>query len=54
MKQSPPREISALLLAWSGGDEAALDELIPLVYENLHRLAHSYMKGGRDKLCRRS
>ncbi len=47
MKQSPPREISALLRAWSGGDEAALDKLIPLVYEHLHRLAHSYMKRER-------
>ena len=44
MKQSPPQEISALLRAWSGGDESALARLMPIVYEELHRLAHSYMK----------
>ena len=48
MKQSPPQEISALLRAWSGGDESALDRLVPIVYEELHRLAHSYMKRERS------
>ena len=32
-----------LLIAWSNGDQAALDELTPLVYKELHRLAKSYM-----------
>ncbi len=36
-------EITQLLRAWEGGDKAALDKLIPLVYEELHRLAHRYM-----------
>lgn len=36
-------EITGLLHAWSGGDERALDALIPLVYEELHRAAHRYM-----------
>ncbi len=36
-------EVTQLLLAWSQGDEAALNKLIPLVYEELHRLAHCYM-----------
>jgi RNA polymerase sigma-70 factor (ECF subfamily) len=40
----PPHEITQLLQAWSGGDRAALDRLIPLVYDELHRLAHRYMK----------
>jgi len=35
-----------LLLAWSDGDRAALDKLIPLVYAELHRLAKHYM--GRE------
>ena len=34
------QEVSRLLAAWGGGDRAALDELIPMVYDELHRLAH--------------
>ncbi len=37
-------EVTQLLRAWSGGDHAALDKLIPLVYDELHRLAHNYMR----------
>jgi RNA polymerase sigma factor (TIGR02999 family) len=40
-------DVTQLLVAWSNGDEAARDELIPLVYEELHRLAHHYMNGER-------
>jgi RNA polymerase sigma-70 factor (ECF subfamily) len=36
-------EITRLLRAWSDGDESALDSLMPLVYDELHRAAHSYM-----------
>lgn len=43
MTRSSPREISLLLQAWRGGDEAALGTLMPLVYGELHRLAHRYM-----------
>ncbi len=43
MRGSPPQELSSLLRAWSGGDESALDKLMPLVYEELHRLAHHFM-----------
>jgi len=32
-------EITQLLLAWSEGDQAALEKLMPLVYVELHRLA---------------
>ena len=38
-----PQEITQLLLSWSKGDEAALDQLIPLVYPELRRLARRYM-----------
>src|SRR6266487_1580933 len=38
-----PREISELLVDWSGGDREALDEIMPLVYDELRRLAHRYM-----------
>jgi len=39
--------ITQLLLAWSGGDQAALEKLTPLVYAELHRLAKGYMLGER-------
>src|SRR5262245_42935358 len=42
-----PNEVTRLLLQWSGGDRAALDKLMPLVYEELRRLAHHYMAGER-------
>ena len=36
-------EITRLLQAWSEGEQSALERLIPLVYKELHRLAHHYM-----------
>ena len=36
-----------LLRAWSQGDESALERLVPLVYEELHRLARRYMRQER-------
>jgi RNA polymerase sigma-70 factor, ECF subfamily len=38
-----PQEITLLLTRWSSGEKAALDELIPLVYPELRRLARVYM-----------
>src|ERR1044072_9320472 len=38
------QEITELLLKWSGGDQSVLDELIPLVYPELRRLARGYMR----------
>src|SRR5579862_8283391 len=35
--------ISKLLRAWSDGDQSALNGLTPIVYDELHRLAHYYM-----------
>jgi len=43
---SPP-EVSQLLADWSNGDKAALDKLMPLVYDELRRLAHHYMNRER-------
>ena len=40
-------EVTQLLLAWSGGDPTALERLIPLVYDELHRLAQHYMRSER-------
>jgi RNA polymerase sigma factor (TIGR02999 family) len=36
-------DITQLLQAWSQGDKTALEKLTPLVYKELHRLAHHYM-----------
>ena len=47
MSQPAPNEISELLVAWGGGDESALDRLMPLVYGELRRLAHRYMSHER-------
>ncbi|MGA2372006.1 MAG: sigma-70 family RNA polymerase sigma factor [Candidatus Korobacteraceae bacterium] len=43
----PVGEVSELLRAWSDGDRAALDNLTPIVYGELRRLAGRYMKGDR-------
>ncbi len=40
-------DITRLLVAWSGGNQAALNELVPIVYDELRRLASSYMRGER-------
>jgi RNA polymerase sigma factor (TIGR02999 family) len=42
--QTTSAEITRLLKAWGRGDAAALDRLTPLVYEELRRLARSYMR----------
>lgn len=47
MPTSQSHEVTQLLLAWSEGDQAALDRLMPLVYGELRRLAHSYMRNER-------
>jgi len=44
---SAQHEVTRLLRAWSAGDQSALQQLIPLVYQELHRLAHRYMAGER-------
>ena len=41
------KEVTELLLDWSDGNQVALDRLTPLVYEELHRLAHQHMKRER-------
>jgi RNA polymerase sigma factor (TIGR02999 family) len=44
---SPRPDVTQLLGAWSGGDGAALDELMPMVYDELRRLAYRQMAGER-------
>ncbi len=44
MPQASPEEVTGLLLAWSDGEQTALEKLMPLVYAELHRLAKRYMR----------
>jgi RNA polymerase sigma-70 factor, ECF subfamily len=41
------QRVTELLVQWSHGDDAALAELTPLVYEELHRVAHHHLSGQR-------
>src|SRR5437016_3664410 len=43
MTQRSTHEVTQLLIEWSNGDKAALDKLMPLIYDELRRLAHHYM-----------
>ena len=47
MTQPPTHEVTQLLIEWSNGDKAALDRLMPLIHEELRRLAHHYMSRER-------
>ena len=47
LPRTPQHQITQLLAEWSDGNQAALDELYPLVYEELHRLARRYMSRER-------
>ena len=48
MASLSPSGVTQLLKAWGNGEQEALDQLIPLVYNELHRLAHRYMERERD------
>src|SRR5574341_1865624 len=41
------RDITQLLRDWSEGDEQALERLTPLLYRELHRIAHRYIRRER-------
>jgi RNA polymerase sigma factor (TIGR02999 family) len=45
--ESSSKKLTQLLLDWSNGNQSALAELTPLVHEELHRLAHHYMRRER-------
>src|SRR5436189_3780662 len=47
MTQSSTHDVTELLIEWSNGDKAALDKLMPLIHEELRRLAHHYMSHER-------
>lgn len=44
---SPAHEVTQLLKDWSEGKQAALDKLMPLIYQELRRLAHQYLSRER-------
>lgn len=43
MPENAQNDVTELLRQWSGGDEGALDELTPVIYSELHRIAKRYM-----------
>src|SRR3989475_2078612 len=47
MVQKSTHEVTQLLIEWSNGDKAALDKLMPLIHDELRRLAHHYMSRER-------
>jgi RNA polymerase sigma factor (TIGR02999 family) len=47
MSEDRPTAVTGLLAQWRAGDPAALEGLIPLVYSELRRIAHSYLRGER-------
>jgi len=47
MEKQPGQEVTALLKEWAAGDRAALERLMPLVYEELRRLAVSQLRAER-------
>lgn len=44
-----PTDVTTLLNAWSNGKQEALDELMPLVYQELRKLARSYLRSERPE-----
>ena len=47
MTTPPTNELTQLLVDWRKGDKAALDKLMPVVYQELRRIARRYMRGER-------
>ena len=47
-QQSAAGDVTGLLRLWSAGDELAFEQLIPLVYDELHRMALRYLTGERS------
>ena len=47
MTEPSPGQVTRLLIDWSGGDTAALQNLTPLIYDELHRLAHRFLRRER-------
>ena len=43
MTQPTTHQVTQLLIEWSNGNQGALDQLLPLVHDELHRLAHPHL-----------
>lgn len=48
MRPVPPVEVTELLRRWSGGDLSARESLVPMVYDELRRLARYYLASQRS------
>jgi RNA polymerase sigma-70 factor, ECF subfamily len=48
MKSTSPQEVTQLLHAWRKGDQAAFEQLLPLVYDELRQLARRYLRRERQ------
>ena len=48
MKTLTADNLTGLLVEWRDGDQAALERLIPLVYDQLRRIAHRYVRHERN------
>jgi hypothetical protein len=42
--EAAPHQVTRLLQEWNDGDESALEQLMPLVHDELRRLAHKHMR----------
>jgi len=47
-ESSPPPDVTTILNAWNAGNPNALDDLMPVVYTELHRLARARLRGERE------
>ena len=45
---APPGEVTRLLASWSGGDDEALAHMVPMVYEDLRRMARRHLQRERE------
>ena len=48
MPDEVPQDVTELLQKWSAGDRDALEELTPIIYAELHKIARRYMNRERD------
>jgi len=49
VSEVPSHSLDKLLASWQAGDQKALEALVPLVYKELHGLAHHYLRGERPE-----
>lgn len=47
LQANPPQDVTILLQAWQAGNQTAMDELVPLIYNELHRISRAFLKKER-------